>query len=93
MTFFEILIGNIIGFINGTLVPLILALAVLAFVWGVFRFFIVDTEKAKDEGRDLMLYGLIGFVVIISFWGIVNLLVDTVGLDVSPSFDIPRLLR
>ena len=44
MTFFEILVSNIIGFINGTLVPLILALAFLVFVWGVFRFFIFDTE-------------------------------------------------
>ena len=80
----------LIDVINGVLVPLILAIAFIAFIWGVFRFFIASNEETKDKGRDLMVYGLIGFVVIISVWGIVNLLVNTFSLDVNPDFRSPE---
>ena len=80
----------IIGVINGVLVPLILAIAFIAFIWGIFRFFIASNEETKEKGKDLMIYGLIGFVVIISVWGIVNLLVNTFNLDVDPAFSVPE---
>ncbi|HRH24144.1 MAG TPA: pilin [Candidatus Paceibacterota bacterium] len=73
----------IIGFINHVLVPFIFAIAFIVFIWGIFQYFIAggaDEEKRK-EGKKLALYGFIGFFLMISIWGIVNLLVNSTGFD------------
>lgn len=79
----------IITMINTVIVPVIFALAFLVFVWGAFQFFVqggADEEK-RDKGKQMMLWGLIGFFVMISVWGLVNILVGTVNLDEStPDF-------
>ena len=74
-------LSNIVNFINTTLIPLIFAVAFLVFLWGMFVTFILggkDSTK-QEEGKSLMLYAVIGFVVMLSLWGIVNLLVDSFG--------------
>lgn len=73
----------IIGFIDAVLVPLIFTLAFVAFIWGVFRYFIAggaDKEK-REEGRKFVLWSVIGFVVMFSIWGIVSLLINSLGFD------------
>ena len=86
-------IKNFILFMNTTLVPFIFAVAFLVFLWGMFKYFILgghDTEK-QDEGKDLMLYAIIGFVVMVSMWGIVNLLSSGFGLEGQRLDAIPDL--
>ena len=39
--------------------------------------------------RNLMIYGIIGLFVMISFWGIVNILVNTFELNTSPYVSVP----
>jgi hypothetical protein len=72
---------TILNIINGTLVPVVFAVAFIVFIWGVFRFFIVGAhdEEAKKSGKSLMLYGLIGFFVMVSVWGLVNILKGSFG--------------
>ena len=36
-----------------------------------------------------MIYGIIGLFVMISFWGIVNILINTFELDTYPYVDVP----
>ncbi len=64
------------NFINGTLVPLVFAIAFLAFLWGATKYFILGghDEGKREEGRQLMLYSIVAFVLMISIWGIVNLI-------------------
>ena len=78
-TFFE----NITGFIDTTLVPLVFAIAFIVFLWGVFQYFIMGggDETKRADGRQYMLYGIIGFVVMVSIWGIVNVISG--GLDLN----------
>ena len=74
---------EIVDFINETLVPFIFAIAFLIFVWGVFKYFILgggDSTK-QEEGKQFMLYGIAGFVIMVSVWGIVNLLASGLGLE------------
>lgn len=68
---FRAFVEIILNLINSTVVPLILALALLVFLWGVFRYFIADSSKAKEEGRNLLVWGLLAFVVMLTVWGIV----------------------
>ncbi len=76
-------LGNLVKFMNNTLIPLIFALAFLVFVWGMFKTFIMggsDHEK-QEEGKQLMMYAIAGFVVMVSLWGIVNLVAGGFGFN------------
>jgi hypothetical protein len=75
--------------INGVLVPLVFAIAFVVFIWGIFTYFIAGghDEEAKEKGKSLMLYGLIGFFLMIAVWGLVNILLGTFNLNNS----IPNL--
>jgi hypothetical protein len=79
-------VGNlVINTINNILVPVLFAVAFIVFIWGAFQTFIVGAtnDTAKDKGKDLMLWGLIGFFVMVSVWGLVNILTGTVGFGNS----------
>jgi len=68
--------------IINALMPFIVALAVLFFMWGVFQFVkSAGNEDERTEGRNRMIYGIIGIFVMVSVWGFVNLLDNTFRLD------------
>lgn len=73
----------VIDIINNIAVPLIFALAFLVFIWGVFTYFIrgASNEEKRKEGSQVMLYGIIGFFLMISVWGLVRILTGTVRLN------------
>lgn len=85
MTFAQF-IGNgstgIIGIVNVVIVPVIFALAFLAFVWGVLNYFLMNggEDKKREEGRRFVLWGVLGMVLLFSVWGLVNLLLSTLGI-------------
>jgi hypothetical protein len=83
----------IINTINNVLVPVIFALAFIVFLWGAFDTFILgaSSEETKERGKNLMLWGLIGFFVMVSIWGLVNILTGTIsfGNNSGPS-QIPQ---
>lgn len=73
--------------INVYLVPVLIAIAFLVFIWGVYKYFILgaDDEKARETGRSFIMWGILGFVVIFSVWGIVALVGSTLGLSAGVS--------
>src|SRR6056297_2775490 len=77
------LLRDILTFSNNILIPFILGIGFLVFVWGMFRYFIAGgaNDEAKEQGKSLMVYATLGFVLIIIFWGIVNLVAQSTGLD------------
>jgi NADH:ubiquinone oxidoreductase subunit 2 (subunit N) len=70
----------IIDTINNILVPVIFAIAFIVFIWGAFQTFILgaNSEEVKEKGKNHMLWGLIGFFVMVSVWGLVNILTGSV---------------
>lgn len=63
------------------MVPLIIALAVVFFMWGVFKFVASgDDEEARKSGRQMMINGVIAIFVMVSLWGLVGFLDKTFGL-------------
>lgn len=76
-------IGQIKTFINSTLIPLIIAVALLFFIWGMFNYFIKggDDPDAQKKGTQLMMYAVIGFVAMVSIWGVVNLVANGLGFS------------
>ena len=76
---FEGVIDTVSGLIS-SLVPLLIALAVLYFFWGLIKFMTSAGEK-KDDARDQMIWGIIILFVMVSIWGLVNLIQDTFDVD------------
>lgn len=70
-------------FINDTLIPLILAVALLVFLFNTARYFIISgsEEGSRARARQLALYAIFAFVLIVSIWGIVNMIVGGLRLN------------
>ena len=75
---------GIIGILNTVVAPVIFALAFLVFVWGVVTYFYIHGEEdtKRAEGRQFMLWGILGIVLLFVVWGLVNLLLST--LNIAP---------
>ena len=87
------LFGDLLNYvsciINSSVIPLIVTLAVVIFVWGVVQYVInTDDEAKKAKGRNFMIWGIIGLAVIVSVWGLVSLLASTFGI---PTKVIPQV--
>jgi len=83
---FETLIVNLQELINNVLLPFVMALAFLVFVWGMFQYFIAGAgnEESREKGKSLMIWATVAFLFIIVFWGVINFLIGTLGLNTQP---------
>ncbi len=72
-----------IGDIFNIIIPILVIAGVLFFVWGVVQYVIANDEEAKKRGKDRMIYGIIGLVVIVAMWGLVGIINNTFGLGVG----------
>lgn len=83
---------SFIRFINDTLIPLVFALALLMFFYGIFKYFILGggDEGSRQEGRQLMLYAIIGFVVMASIYGIVEIISAGLGINQGTTINVPE---
>lgn len=78
----------VVAYIN-IFIPFLTVLGTLYVVWGVFQFIrSAGDEKAVTEGRNRIVFGIVGLFVMISIWGFVNLLVNSLKL---PSDTIPKI--
>ncbi len=66
-----------IGVFLNAIVPVLIALGIVYFVWGVVTYVIASDEEAKKTGRDRIIYGVIGLAVIVGVWGLVNVVKST----------------
>ncbi|MEK7610735.1 MAG: hypothetical protein AAB468_03275 [Patescibacteria group bacterium] len=64
------------------LIILLSAVALLYFLWGLLEMIInADNETGRETGRRHMLYGVIGLAVMLSAYGIMNVICDTLSLS------------
>lgn len=80
-TNFRELIDLIVGLIELTL-PVLVGLALLAFLWGLVKFIyrVGGDEKAVTDGKNLMLWGLIALFILVSLMGIIAFFQSDLGL-------------
>lgn len=74
-------ITNFLIFANTVLVPFLLGIAFLFFVFNVIRFFVAGggNEDSRTNAKSLAIYGVLAFFIMVVFWGIVNLLSGSLG--------------
>lgn len=89
--------GAFLSFLNSYIIPLLLAVAFFFFIWGMFKFFVQGgaSEEGRNQGKQLAIWGVVGFVLITSLWGIVNVVASGLGfqspsLQTMPAIPIPQ---
>jgi len=82
------LVEDIIGFLT----PVVVALALLYFFWGLAKFILsAGDEVDSKKGRDMMIWGIIALFVMVSVWGIINLLGDTLNIQQGDTIIVPSV--
>jgi hypothetical protein len=66
-------------------VYVIIAIAIVTFVWNIYHYFIVADPENKKEASLYVMYSVIGLFVILSFWGLVNIVSNTFDLNTTSS--------
>jgi len=62
------------------LIALLSAIALLVFVYGaVVYIFNGGNEMAQAKGKSHIMYGIIGLLIMVSAWGILNVVAGTIG--------------
>ena len=81
---------GIFNLISGILLVIIL----IYLIWGAFVFATAggDEDKRK-KGRDILLYGLIGIFLLVSIFGLINFVIDSIVFegDTGTVPDAPEL--
>jgi hypothetical protein len=74
---------TILYIINSVLVPVLFAVAFFVFLYGIAKAYIFSggSEEERAKGHKLVLWGVIAFAVMISIWGLVNVVANTFGLS------------
>jgi hypothetical protein len=87
----DTLVTNLSGFIDGVLIPFVFALALLMFVWGMFRFFVygAHNEEDRSKGRQLIIWSIIGLSLMFSIWGIVAIFSEGIFGTVNSAPKLP----
>ena len=75
-------LGSVISLISSylnSILALLMGLAVVFFVFYVVQYFLKPNDK-RSEAAQYVMWSLIGFFVIFTFWGIVNIVIATFNL-------------
>lgn len=82
-------------FIQEVLMPLVLTLTVLVFLWGLVTYiWSAGDDKKIVAAKQWMFWGIIGITIALSVWGILAILSDTfgfgaVGVPLLPTMTSP----
>lgn len=62
------------------LIGLLFAAALVYFIYGVVKFIAnADNEAAREKGKQHILYSIIGLVIMVGVWGIIELIINSLG--------------
>ena len=83
---FEQLLLNVNTYILNPLIFLMIGVAALTFVMGVIQYIMgTEDETRRTTGRNHMLWGIIGLFIMLSVFGIIDLIASTMGVTVVDS--------
>lgn len=87
----ENLIDSVQDIVN-TLIPIMFALIVIAFFYGLARYvFNADNEDARDQGKRIMVGGVIALTVAALIWGIVSWIGNILGIEEDSNQTVPTI--
>ena len=73
---------NLNKVIINPLIKLMAVAAMLVFVYGLFQYVRkADSDDARTQGQQHMIWGVFGFFVMVSVLGVINIALNTFGLS------------
>lgn len=60
-----------------SIIPILIGLAVLAFIWGLIKYIKNNSDQDKKDAVGVMTFGIVALFVIVSVWGLVAVLQGT----------------
>lgn len=78
----QLFVTNFVLFLNARVIPFLIGVAFLFFLINAIRYFVIESanEEGREKAKSLAIYSVAAFVFLIIFWGIINLLVSSLGL-------------
>lgn len=86
---------GLITLINSYIIPFLLSLAVLFFIYNVTRYFVIESgnPEGREKARAFAFYGLLAFVFIVAFWGIISFVIRGFGFDQNTQAIVPDYIQ
>jgi len=84
-------VKNIVGAVGeivGLLIPIVFALALLYFFWGLGKYILASGE-GKEEGKNIMIWGVVALFVMASVWGIVRFIQQAFDINNNENINAP----
>lgn len=76
------LVDKITSMVFQPLALLLFSVGFLVFIYGLVEFMYDPSNSSRQTtGKQHMIYGTIGLLIMVSIWGIVHLVTDTLGLQ------------
>jgi len=76
------IVDNVTTMIFQPIISLLFAVGFLVFMWGMVEFIANPTDPTKKAtGQKHMIFGVLGLLIMVSIWGIVGLVLNTLGID------------
>lgn len=75
------LLNRISDVILNPVIYLLFAVALIVFIWGIFQMINgAASEEARSTGRRNIMWGIIGMLIMVSVYGILNIVLSTFGI-------------
>ena len=85
------LLQGFLSFLN-YLVPILVSVAVAWLIWGILQYVLkADDEEERGKAKSTIVYGVVGIVIMVSVYGLVNLVQSSLGFDVNQNIKVPTI--
>ncbi len=81
---------NQAGSLLNALIPIMIALALVIFFWGLIQY-IRSSGEGHGTGRNIMIAGIVALFIMVSIWGIIRLLQNTLGVNGTGNLPVPQV--
>ncbi len=77
----EPIVAKIVEVIVNPILTLMFILAILLFLWGIFRFVSNDEgATGREQGKQNMIWGVVGLLIMVSAYGIIAFIKTSLSL-------------
>lgn len=80
-----------IGRLIDIALPIIVAIALLAFFWGLVKFIFAGADEDKAAGKRLMIWGIVALFVMVSVWGLVRFVGGALSIEQGGTINLPEV--
>lgn len=83
---------NTFGDLANMSIGILVTLALAAFFWGLVTYIFKLGSGKGEEGKNLMIYGIIALFIMVSIWGIINFAGQFLGVPNGNQQDVRSLV-